>query len=212
MGKRSKLSLGGCTRCPRLFEERQKIKKQFPEYWSEPVGQWGDFNARILVIGLAPGLQGAARTGRAFVGDSSGAFLFSALFRNGLSNSPEPGSARLLGVGITNAVKCYPPANKPTGSEVRNCESFLRRELESYIRIRNRDKRSLIVLGRIAQQATYTALGVRAPSFKHGSSHLVSPKLSVFTSYHPSRLNVNTKRLTAEMLDTVLLAAKSFVG
>ena len=84
MGKNSSLSLGGCARCPRLFEERQRIKKQFPEYWSEPVGQWGDFKARILVIGLAPGLHGAARTGRAFVGDSSGAFLFSALFRKGL--------------------------------------------------------------------------------------------------------------------------------
>ena len=116
MGK-SRAFIGGCARCPRLFEERQRIKKQFPEYWSEPVGQWGDFNARILVIGLAPGLHGAARTGRAFVGDSS-AFLFS-LFRNGLSNNQSL-ARHASGVGITNAVKCYPPANKPTGSEVRN--------------------------------------------------------------------------------------------
>ena len=212
MRKSSTLSLCGCTRCPRLFEERKRVKKQFPEYWSEPVGQWGDFNARILIIGLAPGLHGAARTGKAFVGDSSGAFLFSALFRNGLSNNSDPGLARLLGVGITNAVKCYPPANKPTGSEVRNCESFLRGELESFSRTRNRDKRSLVVLGRIAQKAVYAALGIRAPSFEHGSSNLVSPKLSVFASYHPSRLNVNTKRLTAEMLDAVLFAAKNFAS
>ena len=174
------------------------------------MGQWGDPKATILIIGLAPGLHGAARTGKAFVGDSSGTFLFSALFRNGLSNYSDPSQARLLGVRITNAVKCYPPANKPTGSEVRNCKSFLRRELETYIRIKNRHKRSLVVLGRVAQQATYSALGVKAPSFEHGSSQLVTPKLGVFASYHPSRLNVNTKRLTAEMLDTVLRDAKNF--
>ena len=212
MSKSSTRSLGSCSKCPRLFKERQRLKKQFPDYWSEPVGQWGDPNATILIIGLAPGLHGAARTGKAFVGDSSGTFLFSALFRNGLCNGPDPSQARLAGVGITNAVKCYPPANKPTGSEVRNCQSFLRRELETYSRIRNRNKRSLVVLGRLAQQATYSALGVRAPSFEHGSSQLVNPKLGVFASYHPSRLNVNTKRLTAEMLDTVLLAAKNFAA
>ena len=210
MRKSSILSLGSCSRCPRLFEERERIKKKFPDYCSEPVGQWGDPKATILIIGLAPGLHGAARTGKAFVGDSSGTFLFSALFRNGLSNYSDPSQARLLGVRITNAVKCYPPANKPTGSEVRNCKSFLRRELETYIRIKNRHKRSLVVLGRVAQQATYSALGVKAPSFEHGSSQLVTPKLGVFASYHPSRLNVNTKRLTAEMLDTVLRDAKNF--
>ena len=210
MRKSSTLSLGSCSQCPRLFEERERIKKQFPDYWAEPVGQWGDPNASILIIGLAPGLHGAARTGKAFVGDSSGTFLFSALFRNDLSNHSDPSQARLLGVRITNAVKCYPPANKPTGSEVRNCKSFLCRELETYIRIKNRHKRSLVVLGRVAQQATYSALGVQAPSFEHGSSQLVTPKLGVFASYHPSRLNVNTKRLTAEMLDTVLRDAKNF--
>ena len=212
MSKSSTRSLGSCSRCPRLFKERQRVKKQFPDYWSDPVGQWGDPNATILIIGLAPGLHGAARTGKAFVGDFSGKFLFSALFRNGLCNDPDPSQARLSGVGITNAVKCYPPANKPTGSEVRNCQSFLRRELETYSRIRNRNKRSLVVLGRLAQQATYSALGVQAPLFEHGSSQLVNPKLGVFASYHPSRLNVNTKRLTAEMLDTVLLAAKNFAA
>ena len=212
MSQSSTRSLGSCSQCPRLFNERHRVKKQFPDYRSEPVGQWGDPNATILIIGLAPGLHGAARTGKAFVGDSSGTFLFSALFRNGFCNDPDPSQARLSGVGITNAVKCYPPANKPTGSEVRNCKSFLRRELETYSRIRNRNKRSLVVLGRLAQQATYSALGVQAPLFEHGSSQLVTPKLGVFASYHPSRLNVNTKRLTAEMLDTVLLAAKNFAA
>ena len=212
MSQSSTRSLASCSRCPRLFEERERIKKQFPDYRAEPVGQWGDPNATILIIGLAPGLHGAARTGKAFVGDSSGTFLFSALFRNGLCNDPDPSQATLSGVGITNAVKCYPPANKPTGSEVRNCQSFLRREVETYSRIRNRNKRSLVVLGRLAQQATYSALGVQAPSFEHVSSQLVTPKLGVFASYHPSRLNVNTKRLTSEMLDTVLHAAKNFAA
>ena len=211
MKKRSKLLLRSCSKCPRLFDERLRIKKQYPDYWSEPVSQWGDPKAKILVVGLAPGLQGAVRTGRTFVGDSSGAFLFSGLFRNGLSDNPTPRLAKLQGVRLTNAVKCFPPANKPTGPEIKNCQFFLKQELEPFSRSRNRDKRALILLGRVAHIATYTALGIRGPSFGHGAVHLLNPKLGIFASFHPSRLNVNTKRLTSEMLDAVLRAAKNFV-
>ena len=211
MRKKIEALLRSCSRCPRLFDERLRIRKQYPDYWSEPVSQWGDTRAKMLIVGLAPGLKGAVRTGKTFVGDSSGAFLFSSLFRNGLSDNPDPSRAKLLGIGVTNAVKCFPPANKPTRAEIKNCQFFLKQELDSICRSENRGKRALVLLGRIAHQATYSALGIREPSFEHGAVHLVTPKLGVFASFHPSRLNVNTKRLTSEMLDEVLGAAKNFV-
>ena len=201
-------SLETCSRCQRLVDERVRIKQSFPDHYAKPVGQWGDRRARILIVGLAPGLHGAARTGKAFVGDSSGLFLFSRLFNVGLSDSPDPDKANLLGVKITNAVKCYPPSNRPDRNEILNCSNYLKRELDSFASLTDRKNRSVVALGRVAHRAIYDTLGLKASSFGHGAFTKINPTLSIFSSFHPSRLNVNTKRLTSEMLDSVLLLAK----
>ena len=208
MSKNVRSSLEICRRCVRLCQERTRIKEAFPDYYAKPVGQWGDRRARILIVGLAPGLHGAARTGKAFVGDSSGAFLFSRLFNVGLSDSLDSEKAKLLGVKITNAVKCYPPANRPDRREIVNCSDYLKRELDSLVSSSDRKGRSIIALGRLAHQSIYSSLGLRVPSFGHSTLSNISPTLTIFSSFHPSRLNVNTKRLTAEMLDSVLVLAK----
>jgi len=208
MNKNLRSSLETCSRCVRLCQERDRIKEEFPDHYAKPVGQWGDRRARILIVGLAPGLHGAARTGKAFVGDSSGAFLFSRLFNTGLSDSPDSDKAKLLGVKITNAVKCYPPANRPDRREIHNCSDYLKRELDSFVSSSDRKGRSIIALGRLAHQAVYSSLGLRASGFGHGALSNISPTLTIFSSFHPSRLNVNTKRLTPKMLDSVLVLAK----
>ena len=201
-------SLKTCSRCQRLFNERARIKQSFPDHYAKPVGQWGDHRARILIVGLAPGLHGAARTGKAFVGDSSGLFLFSRLFNVGLSDSPDPDKANLLGVKITNAVKCYPPSNRPDRNEILNCSAYLQHELDSFSSYTDRKSRSIVALGHLAHRAVYETLGLKASRFGHGAFAKVNPTLTIFSSFHPSRLNVNTKRLTSEMLDSVLLMAK----
>ena len=208
MNRSVRSSLETCSRCARLCQERARIKEAFPDHYAKPVGQWGDRRARILIVGLAPGLHGAARTGRAFVGDSSGAFLFSRLFNVGLSDSPDSDKAKLLGVKITNAVKCYPPANRPERIEIVNCSDHLKRELDRLVSSSDRKGRSIIALGGLAHQAIYSSLGLRVPNFGHGTLSRIRPTLTIFSSFHPSRLNVNTKRLTAEMLDSVLVLAK----
>ena len=201
-------SLETCRRCVRLFNERARIKQSFPDYYAKPVGQWGDRRARVLIVGLAPGLHGAARTGRAFVGDSSGVFLFSRLFNVGLADSSDPDTAHLLGVKITNAVKCYPPANRPDRNEILNCSTYLKGELDNFSSFTDRKNRSIVALGHLAHRAVYSTLGLKVPSFGHGVFVKASPTLTIFSSFHPSRLNVNTKRITSEMLDSVLLLAK----
>ncbi len=209
MSENARSSLETCSRCGRLCRERTRIKELFPDHHAKPIGQWGDRRARILIVGLAPGLHGAARTGRAFVGDSSGAFLFSRLFKVGLADSPEADEAKLLGVKITNAVKCYPPANRPDRTEIRNCAYYLERELADFSGPLDRKNRSIIALGNVAHLALYSTLGLRTPLFAHGSLFKVNPILTIFSSFHPSRLNVNTRRLTNKMFDSVLLMAKS---
>lgn len=204
-------TLSTCARCPRLVTLRQQTRLEYPNYHAAPVGSWGDARARLLIVGLAPGLHGAARTGRAFVGDASGEFLFACLHRQGFATAVEPRQAKLVGVRITNAVKCLPPGNAPIGAEIKACAGFLRTELDKYCSTNARQVRVVVTLGGVAHRAVCSALGLKGAIFGHGVVHAVSPRVSVVSSFHPSRLNVNTRRLTAEMLDAVFSTSRKLL-
>jgi uracil-DNA glycosylase family 4 len=164
------------------------------------VGPFGDSRARLLVVGLAPGLHGANRTGRPFTGDHAGLLLYRTLHRFGFASAPESVSAadglRLVGCRITNAVKCWPPQNKPLPEEVARCNTFLRVELETLA-----TGSAILALGSIAHGAVLRALGLRPAgrAFAHGARHALPGGLSLHDSYHCSRYNTQTKRLTEAM-------------
>jgi len=176
------------------------VRRKHPSYFAAPVPAFGDELPRLLVVGLAPGMHGANRTGRPFTGDYAGILLYQTLYDLGLSNSPVSESVddglELKGVRITNAVKCLPPQNKPETSEVRNCNSFLKREIEALPAGCN-----LFALGLVAHQAVLRAYGLKLSSLKfgHGASHLLPDGRMLYDSYHCSRYNTQTKRLTPEM-------------
>jgi len=159
----------------------------------------------LLIVGLAPGMHGANRTGRPFTGDASGDFLFSALHRVGLASAPNAQDARLIGTRITNAVKCLPPQNRPVAVEIRQCGSYLAAELETLTGSAPRRARCVLCLGRLAHDAVMRVLGMRSPEFRHGRDAEVRSRLYLVDTYHPSRQNTNTGRLTPAMLDAVLL-------
>lgn len=210
MGIVTSASLAGCVLCPRLAAHRLVVQREFPHYHARPVGSWGSPRARILIVGLAPGLHGAYRTGKAFVGDASGRFLFEALHSSGLATEPEPENARLINVQITNAVKCLPPANSPITAEVSTCVRYLRSEIETFCPLGAIKPRAILSLGGVAFRAVGQVLGQKGAEFKHARIQ-VEKNLLHIASFHPSRLNVNTKRLTREMLMDVLVQAKDFV-
>jgi uracil-DNA glycosylase family 4 len=197
-----------CSDCPRLVAHRNAVKARYPDYHCRPVEPWGSSRARLLVVGLAPGLHGANRTGRPFTGDSSGDFLFAALHRAGFATAPTAARARLRDVRITNAVRCLPPDNRPTTSELHNCSAYLARELADLWRPRVRRPRCVLALGRLAHSAVALAGGWTLPEFRHGQNVPLAPGLLLIDSYHPSRQNTNTGRLTADMLDAVLAQAR----
>ena len=210
-----------CRRCPRLVEWRERVAREkvarFREetYWGRPVPGFGDPEARILIVGLAPAAHGGNRTGRVFTGDASGDFLFAAMYEVGLANQPtgrrpDDGLA-LRGAYIAAAVRCAPPANKPLPSERDNCAPFLQRELALLA-----DVRVIVPLGAYGWEAALRAIagltGVDPrprprPSFGHGAEVQVGP-YSVIGSYHPSQQNTFTKRLTPDMLVMVLSRAR----
>jgi uracil-DNA glycosylase family 4 len=165
----------------------------------------------MLIVGLAPGMHGANRTGRPFTGDASGDFLFAALHRSGFASAPKADEARLHGVRITNAVKCLPPGNRPLAEEIGNCSSFLAAEIDALYRRRPRYARVLLCLGGLAHDAVVKVLSSRAPEvlpgFRHGQIAETLPGLFLIDTYHPSRLNTNTGRLTEAMFDQVLCEA-----
>ena len=206
------IQLKNCTRCPRLVEHRQQILKQYPKYQHHPIGAWGDPNAKVLIVGLAPGLHGAARTGKAFVGDASGDFLFAGLYRAGFSNQANPQQAKLNNVRITNVVKCLPPGNNPSGPEQRNCANFLQEEIVQFCPSRARRPRCIICLGGLAFGGVAKALELKGESFSHNASFKINNNLHLVASFHPSRLNVNTGRITPTMLDDVFLQAKNLIN
>jgi uracil-DNA glycosylase len=197
-----------CTRCPRLAAFLERTRQCHPEYWARPVPSFGAARPRIAIIGLAPGLHGANRTGRPFTGDHAGLLLYQTLYAAGLASRPQSRSAgdglRLINVRIVNAIKCVPPKNKPLPAEIRCCNGYLRTELR-----RLRSVRVYLALGRIAHEAALMALGLRraAYPFAHGREHALDATRWLIDSYHCSRYNTATRRLTAEMFRAVVARA-----
>ena len=201
-----------CRDCVRLVNHQAHLKRLHPDYWCAPVPCWGASRPRLMIIGLAPGLAGAGRTGKGFVGDASGAFLFESLHRHGFATDYRSEQARLRGAVITNIVKCVPPGNRPLGREKRNCEKFLARELESFLPNRRTKNRVILCLGRDAYESLHGLLELPAMPFAHDLRLQVRDNVFMLTSFHPSRLNVNTGRLTQAMFDSVIAHARSLLS
>jgi len=202
----------GCRACERLADHLQQVHEQFPDYFAAPVPVFGDPQARLLIVGLAPGLHGANRSGRPFTGDHAGILLYQTLYDCGLSSAAESVSVddglRLFDCRITNAVKCLPPANKPLGSEVRNCNAYLATELQ-----RLPPGRVVFALGGIAHGAILSALGMKksAHPFGHGREYPLPDGGTLIDSYHCSRYNTQTRRLTTEMFLKVVQRAQTLL-
>jgi uracil-DNA glycosylase len=202
-----------CIRCPRLAGFLQEQRAELPDYYCKPVAPFGVPSPRLLIVGLAPGLHGANRTGRPFTGDYAGVLLYETLHFLGLSSKPASVSVddglELRGARITNAVKCVPPANKPTPAEARECNRYLTAELGQH-----RDVKAIVALGRIAHDAILLAVGAArsAATFGHGREHLLADGRWLIDSYHCSRYNTQTKRLTTEMFRTVMGRAAELAG
>jgi uracil-DNA glycosylase len=202
-----------CALCPRLAKFRAENQSAYPDYFNAPAPTFGSRNASLLIVGLAPGLHGANRTGRAFTGDASGDLLYATLGKFGLSNDRYESAAddglRLKHTAITNAVRCLPPGNKPNGEEIRTCRPYLTNQIK-----RMNNLRAVLCLGRIAHASTLAALDIRqkdAP-FSHGARHPVpATQILLFDSYHCSRYNTNTGRLTARMFEDVFATMKTCI-
>ena len=197
-----------CTRCPRLAAFLASTRQRHPQYWARPVPSFGAARPRIAIIGLAPGMHGANRTGRPFTGDHAGLLLYQTLYAAGLASRPQSRSAgdglRLIDVRIVNAIKCVPPKNKPLPAEIRCCNGYLRAELQ-----RLRSVRVYLALGRVAHEAALLALGLprAAHPFGHGREHALDATRWLIDSYHCSRFNTATRRLTAAMFEAVVARA-----
>ena len=194
-----------CPLCPRLADFRQANRDAFPGWHSAPVPSFGGLDAKLLVVGLAPGLKGANRTGRPFTGDYAGDLLYATLLKVGLARGSYDKRAddglELLGVRITNAVRCVPPENKPTGVEARTCRPFLVDEMAAMPRLRG-----VLALGQLAHTAVVATLKQKqvALKFAHGAIHPLPGGLFLADSYHCSRYNTNTGTLTEAMFQTVV--------
>ena len=185
-----------CRKCPRLVAFRRENIARYPDFHNGPVMTWGAVDAPLLIVGLAPGLKGANRSGRPFTGDASGDLLFASLFKAGLAVE-EGGDIALCGCSITNAVACVPPENRPTGAEATNCRPYLTAKLKQ--------PRTILALGKLAHDSVLKALGkkISAVAFAHGAVAEVDG-VKLVSSYHPSRYNVSTKRINAEMMDAAV--------
>jgi len=202
----------GCRRCTRLAGFLDDVRAEHPEYWCKPVPPFGDTDVRLVIVGLAPGMRGANASGRPFTGDFAGIILYSTLHRYGFASSPvsiaRDDGLVLTNCRITNAVKCLPPQNKPLPSEIGACNAYLAADL-----MQLRKGTALLALGRIAHDATLMALGQRksAFAFAHGARHDVGGQV-LFDSYHCSRYNTNTRRLTPAMFDAVFDDVVSYLA
>ena len=201
-----------CRACPRLAKNLVRVREEHAGYYAKPVAAFGDEAPGLLIVGLAPGMHGANRTGRPFTGDYAGILLYETLHRHGFANQPtgaaiDDGLA-LSGCRITNAVKCLPPENKPLPEEVKRCNRFLKAELEALP-----EGGAILALGGVAHQAVLTALGLRRSDFPfaHGAEHPLPDGRMLFDSYHCSRYNTQTKRLTAEMFDRVFKSIRKYL-
>ena len=194
-----------CRLCPRLAGFIDAWREKEPGWHNGPVDSFGPDNARLLIVGLAPGLRGANRTGRPFTGDYAGDLLYATLikfgFAKGSYDARPDDSLQLTDVAITNAVRCVPPDNKPTGEEIRTCRQFLDATIDRF-----GDADAILALGRIAHESMLRTFRIRlkdAP-FGHGAVHALDGKRRLYDSYHCSRYNTNTRRLTTEMFEAVL--------
>lgn len=193
-----------CPACPRLAGFRRENRAAFPAFHNGPVPSFGPADARLLVVGLAPGLKGANRTGRPFTGDYAGDLLYATLLRFGFAQGAYGGRAddglRLLDCRIANAVRCVPPQNKPVGAEISRCRPYLAAEIGTAPA-----PRAILALGRIAHDSVLVALDCRRADFPfgHGRKHSVQAGIALFDSYHCSRYNTNTGRLTEAMFHQV---------
>ena len=205
-----------CVRCKRLVSYTRLVGKNKvrrysnEEYWAKPVTGFGDTDAKLLIIGLAPGAHGANRTGRLFTGDHSGQWLMKALYETGFSNNPSSISAKdgliLKNVFITSCVRCAPPSNKPLNSELVNCSNYLVKELEILKKVR-----VVITLGHIAFQTYCKINDLNKLQFYHLGRYRINDKYLI-ASYHPSRQNTNTKKLTWPMWISVFDVAKTILS
>jgi uracil-DNA glycosylase family 4 len=209
-----------CTRCPRLVVYRERVAREKRrayrdcEYWGKPVPGFGDPQARVLVLGLAPGAHGSNRTGRPFTGDASGNFMYPVLHEMGFASQPTATDRNdglvLHGLYITAAVRCAPPGNKPLPEELANCAPFLEREIEGL-----KDLRVIVALGRIGFEAYLNYLmrrkliaGKREYEFRHGAEYVLSDGHVLLASYHPSNQNTQTGKLTKEMFRKIFKRAR----
>jgi len=197
-----------CRRCARLARFLDEGRARHPGYWLAPVPPFGDPAARLLIVGLAPGFHGANASGRPFTGDHAGLLLYRTLHRYGFANQPTSVAVgdglELRDCRITNAVKCVPPANKPLPAEMHNCNSYLEADLKML-----RAGSVILALGAIAHQATLRALGIKPAQtrFAHGAEHGLPDHLTLLDSYHCSRYNTQTRRLTEPMFAAVFARA-----
>lgn len=202
-----------CRACPRLAAFLDEVRDRHPGYHARPVAPFGDAAPSLLIVGLAPGMHGANRTGRPFTGDYAGILLYRTLHTLGLGDRPESVSVddglTLRGCRISNAVKCLPPENKPTGAEVRTCNRFLAAELAAL-----KPGAVILALGAIAHGAVLRALGLRlrAHPFGHGREYALSEERWLVSSYHCSRYNTQTRRLTEPMFLEVVTRARDLAG
>ncbi len=201
-----------CPFCPRLVGYRHEQRKAHPDWFNAPVPSFGTADARLLIVGLAPGVSGANRTGRPFTGDYAGDLLYQTLidfgFARGFYRADPHDGLTLQGTMITNAVRCVPPQNKPLPAEIRTCNTFLRARMDALAGIR-----AVVALGRIAHDGVLGALGARKSAFpfSHGGEHDVGP-FRLFDSYHCSRYNTNTGVLTPEMFRKVFARVREHLG
>ncbi|HKF71611.1 MAG TPA: uracil-DNA glycosylase [Stellaceae bacterium] len=202
-----------CPRCPRLVEFRLRHREAEPDWHNAPVPSFGEPTARLLIVGLAPGLKGANRTGRPFTGDYAGELLYATLKRFGFATGEYAARVddglRLIDCRIGNAVRCVPPENKPDPKEIAACNAFLAEEIRSMPRLK-----AIIALGAIAHGAVLTALGERKSAFpfRHGAVHPLKIGVLLADSYHCSRYNTNTGVLTTEMFEAVFQEIRRRLG
>lgn len=202
-----------CRRCSRLSDFLDQVKLDYPDYFARPVPPFGDQHARLLVVGLAPGMHGANATGRPFTGDYAGILLYETLYKYAFASNSESVSTtdglQLIDCRITNAVKCLPPQNKPIGSEINTCNQFLAEELRSLP-----EGAVIVALGLVAHNAVLKALNVKlsAIKFAHLAQHRLPGKLELLDSYHCSRYNTQTHRLTPAMFHAVFARARSLLN
>jgi uracil-DNA glycosylase len=198
-----------CRRCPRLAAFLDSVRRKQPDYYCRPVPPFGDPAARLVIVGLAPGLHGANRTGRPFTGDHAGILLYQTLHRYGFASAPVSDCAidglTLNDARITNSVKCVPPANKPLPAEIKACNAYLRVELAQ-----SSSMRVILALGTIAHAAVLRAYELPAGRFRfaHAAEHRLRDDRVLIDSYHCSRYNTQTRRLTAAMFESVIERAR----